>query len=399
MLRHVILVIGAGLIALPPAYAQSICNDAEVVFVGRAEAPVTDHVSGEREIEAARQNFLRTEEEISRLQASLDERTRLERAAEFAIRVIKAKDEWSMRRAKYPQPYDVTFIPLQIIRPFRGVSEPALMVFARQGLPPILPGEDYLIYGRRSKNFIPPFPEMSELYSLSDYVEAQSALPVAGARQQLEFLSATMSGATVMGTLRMHSFGGMAPPLAGVRVLVSSGAQVVEATTRQDGGFLASGLRAGELNVTPVLSADLTIVDQYPRKVVVPEGGCVSMELRAAVDGRVRGRVFAATTGSLDMVHLTLQIMRADRRMTGSHDPVFSTKARPDGTFEFSGVSAGTYLLSARVQNPDGGNSPVGATYYPGTSDVDAAAPIVVGKASQHDGFDFVIPFTTAGAP
>jgi hypothetical protein len=337
-------------------------------------------VSGEAAIEKAQQDLIRTETEIAQLEASLDERSRLERAVEFAIRRIKAKDELSRRRAMYPPPQDLTFIPFQVVRPFRGVSEPTLLLHARPHLPSIQPGEEYLISGVRSNQLIPPFPEMGDLASVASYVEAQEVVSAASSRQRLQFLESTVSGATVMGTLRMHSFGSGRPPaLAGVRVLVSSGAQVVAATTREDGGFVAYGLQEGEIEITPVLSPDLTIVSKYPQKVLVRKGGCATVGFSAALNGRVRGRIVTATGAALNTVQLTLGTMHADRRTSGSHDAVFRTSARPDGTFEFSGVSAGTYLLSA------------GKTFFPGTDDIDAATPIVVGKATQHDGFDFVV--------
>jgi hypothetical protein len=374
------------------AHGQSICDDSDLVFVGRAEAPVTFLVSGEAEIEKARRNLVRTEEEIAQLQASLDERTRLERSVEFAIRLIKAKDELEMRRAMYPPPQQVTFIPLHVVRPFRGVTESTLMVHARPDLPPMQPGEEYLVYGGRSKNMIPPFPEMGDLASLADYVEAQYVLPAASAQQRLQFLASTASGATVIGTLQMHSFGGgLPPPLGGVRILISSGTQVVETTTREDGGFAASGISPGSFDITAALSPDMTLVDRPTRKPTVREGGCTTVGLRAAVNGRVRGRILGAHDVPLDTVQLQLRVAHADRRTFGSHEPQFSTTARTDGTFEFVGVSAGTYLLNAWVKQADGGQSRTLATYYPGTDDVDAATPIVVGRATQHDGFDFVV--------
>ena len=66
MIRQAILVIAAGLTFHAPARAQPpICNDYDLVFVGRAEAPVTYRVCGEAEIEKARQNLIRTEKEIA----------------------------------------------------------------------------------------------------------------------------------------------------------------------------------------------------------------------------------------------------------------------------------------------------------------------------------------------
>jgi hypothetical protein len=291
----------------------------------------------------------------------------------------------------YPPPYEVTFIPLAVVRPFRGVSEATLMVHVRPNLPPMQAGEEYLVYGGRSKNLIPPFPEMGDLATLADYVEAQSVMPAASAQEHLQFLASTVAGATVMGTLQMHSFGsGLRPPLGGVRILVSSGTQVVETMTREDGGFVASGISPGYLDITAALSSDLTLVERLTRKPFVREGGCTIVGLHAAVNGRVRGRIVSAQGVSLDTVQLELRVAHADRRMFGSHDPRFSTTARVDGTFEFSGVSAGTYLLHAWVKPSDSGKLRT-VTYYPGTDDVDAATPITVGKATLHDGFDFVV--------
>lgn len=85
----------------------------------------------------------------------------------------------------------------------------------------------------------------------------------------------------------------------------------------------------------------------------------------------MRGRIFTATGVSLNTGQLTLGTMHADRRIGGSHDAVYRT--------------------SARVQNINGDRSHVGTTFFAGTDDVEAATPIVVGKATQHDAFDFVV--------
>lgn len=108
------------------------------------------------------------------------------------------------------------------------------------------------------------------------------------------------------------------------------------------------------------------------------------------MNGRVRGRILGTHDVPLDTVQLHLNLAHANRRMSGSHDPRFSTTARADGTFEFVGVSAGTYLLSAWKQT-DRGRSRTVPTYYPGTDDIDVTTPVVVGRATQHDGFDFVV--------
>jgi hypothetical protein len=391
MFRPAIFVIAAFATVITPVHAQtSVCSDSELVFVGRAEAPVTFRVSGEAEIERARQNLVRVEEQIKKERESLDFWTQLERALEFAVRHLEAQRELGMRRAMYPKPYEVTLIPFAVVRPFRGVSEATLMLKVRPEAPPLQPGEEYLVYGARAKNLIPPFPEMGDLASLPYYVEPYSVIPVSSAQQHLQFLASTGAGATVIGTLRMHSFGdGLPPPLGGVRIIVSSGTQVVETVTREDGGFVATGIKPGYLDITAALSSDLTLVSRPTHKISVRDGGCTAVTLSAAVNGRVRGRIFSAQGVALDGVQIELRFARDDGLMSGSHDPHFNTIARADGTFEFSGVAPGRYLLSAWVRAPDGPQALT--TYYPGTGYRDAATPIVVGKGTLHEGFDFVV--------
>jgi len=388
MFRQIILVMSLAA-AFPPAVrAQSVCNDSWLVFVGRAEAPVTFHVSGEAEIEKARKQAVLAEEEFERLKTSSADWMRDPQVLELTIRMVKAKQEWNMRKAMYPPPHDITFIPLAVTRPIRGVKEATLMLLAR-GLPAMEPGEEYVVYGARSRQLIPPFPEMGDIASLADYVEGQVA-HVSTAQNEPRFLAAAASGATVTGTLTMHSFGGMSPPLGGIRIRLSSGGQVVETTTREDGSFLASGIAPGNLDITAALSPDLTIVEGLTNKLHVCDGGYTTVHLRAAVNGRVRGRIISSTGGSLDNVRLQLRVARDNRRAVSSpHDAQFGTTARTDGTFEFSGVSAGTYLLSASVPKSDGKSRIV--TYFRGTDDVDAATPIDVGKATLHEGFDFIV--------
>ena len=388
MFRRTILVMSLA-VAFPPACrAQSVCNDSELVFVGRAEAPVTFHVSGEAEIEKARKQAVLAEEEFERLKTSSADWMRDPRVMELTIRMVKAKEEWNKRKAMYPPPQDITFIPLAVTRPIRGVKEATLMFHARPHLPAMKPGEEYVVYGTRSRQLIPPFPEMGDIASLADYIEGQVE-HLSTAQKQPQFLAATAPGATVTGTLTMHSFGDgvRPPPLRGIRIRLSSRGQVVETVTREDGSFFASGVAPGYLEITAALSPDLTIVEGLTRKLYVCDGGHTTVDLRAAVNGRVRGRIISSTGGALDNVNLNLRVARDGAVYL--FDREFSTKARADGSFEFSGVSAGTYLLSAWVPNSDGRSHSV--TYFPGTDDLDAATPIDVGKATLHEGFDFIV--------
>jgi hypothetical protein len=155
----------------------------------------------------------------------LDLKTRLEREREFEIALIQAKAELGRRRAMYPPPIDLTLIPVSVERAFRGVTEASLMLRLADPAMKLEPGELYLISGYRSKNLIPPFPEIAaDLGSLDEYVDPARVTPVALAQQELQFLASTVSGATIIGTLRMHSYSDVAgDPLTGTQIAVSSG--------------------------------------------------------------------------------------------------------------------------------------------------------------------------------
>jgi hypothetical protein len=151
---------------------SSMCSEygeAELVFVGRAEAPVTFRISGEAEIEKARQNLARIEAEVARLKASLDPKTRLEREVEFVKALVEAEDELDTRRVMYPLPMDLTLVPVQVEQTFRGITEPMMMVHAREPSLSFEPGVRYLIIGYRS--MVPALPGIPNPVGIDEYVD------------------------------------------------------------------------------------------------------------------------------------------------------------------------------------------------------------------------------------
>lgn len=386
------------------AYSQpSACNDAEVVFVGRAETPVTFHVSGEESIEHARQNLIRVEEEVASERAALDLRARLERDIEFELRLIKARDELDLRRTMYPPPHELTFTPVQVERTFRGVTEGTLMLFWRDPSIRVTTGELYLVSGNHSRDLIPPYPEMSDI-PFAEYVEITGAVPAASAQQALLFLASTTFGSTILGTVRRHSYGN-APGslLGGIRIVVVTQTQTIETATSDDGSFAVSGLHPGRVEIRPLLPQELTIINKS-WLVQDVRGGCSTVELTADLNGRVRGNVRSASGAPVKGVTLRLSGVDPDdfarlqsRRdndnleITSSHAPRLRATASEDGTYEFSGVPPGSYVLSAGVEQDVNGKSQYFATFFPGTPRFVGASLVVVGSATEHDGFDFVL--------
>jgi hypothetical protein len=271
---------------------ETVCErygEAELV-VGRAREPVTLRISGEAEIEKARQNLIRVEAEVAHLRATLDLQTRWEREKEFALKVIEAQTELDLIKALFPPPQDFAVIPVDVEQTFRGVITPTFLLHRRDPSLDLRPGELYLISGRVDRHYIPGLPGRPDFLDL-EYVEAARVIHVASAQRELRFLGLTTSGASIDGSLKMHSYGAIGAPLGGIRIVV-----------------------------------------------------------------------FRNTTRPND-----------------------------DGTFEFFGVFPGSYFLFARLEKITDGKRRYFTTYFPGTPDLAHAQPIIVGKATGHDGFDFLV--------
>ena len=50
---------------------------------------------------------------------------------ELTIRMVVAKEQWNIRKALYPRPQDIAFIPFAVTRPIRGVKSDQVMLLAR----------------------------------------------------------------------------------------------------------------------------------------------------------------------------------------------------------------------------------------------------------------------------
>jgi hypothetical protein len=399
------VIVAASLTLFPiAAHAQSsACNNAEIVFVGRAEQPVTYHVSGEAAIERARQNLKRVEEEVARERGTLDLRTWWERNAEFELRLIDARHELDIRQGMYPPPHDLSFTPVQVEQAFRGVTDPTVMLFSRNPSVEIIPGEVYLISGTRSRQLIPPLPEMADI-PFSEYVEIRSAKPAAAAQRELQFLAATVGGVTIVGTLRRESYGAVREPFGGIRIVVASEGQHLETTTNGDGSFVVSGIPVGRFEVRPFLPAEFTIINPSELVQQVRGIGCTTVHLTADLNGRVRGRIISASGTSLQGATLQLTEINPERfaefrskpgnedlTLHTSHATRRRTTARADGSYEFFGTPPGFYTLSATVEVFVDGKKRTVTTFFPGTTRFTAAGLIEVGRASLHEGFDFVV--------
>jgi hypothetical protein len=140
-----------------------------------------------------------------------------------------------------------------------------------------------------------------------------------------------------------------------------------------------------------MLPDQLGVVGQSPVVANVIPGGCISMNIRAALNGRIRGRVSGRDGRPRQAVPIELFLSERNRARGGPYTAVTNER----GEFEFRTIPPGTYLLGHQIVPPHlsiAGEVRPPSTFYPGTPDRAAAIPIVVGNATQHEGLDFVVP-------
>jgi hypothetical protein len=181
-------------------------------------------------------------------------------------------------------------------------------------------------------------------------------------------------------------------------VVVSSSGHEAETVTKEDGSFAFFGIPPGRIEIKPNLPANLTVFNKSAATIDVRDGTCRQVYLSAAVNGRVRGRIISASNRAIKNATIRLSSIDPTQfrlnpsvHRSVSHTPRLNVAAAADGSFEFFGVPAGTYLLIATVPKMVDGKETTLTTYYPGTPDQSAAVPVTVGHATEHHGFDFVV--------
>ena len=382
----------------------------EIQFIGTAGEPETYHFSGAAWVEEARQNLLRAEASLNVLQTKSDPK-KVDPNSEFGaalmaatIAMIRADEEFDNRTIRILPPYSLTLIPMVVEQRLSGDPDAVTMVYVENTNIAIRSGERYVISGIRTNSMLPPLPEMGSAGNITEYVEVLRAdLPDAVARD-LEWLASLDSNtAIVTGGLTMQNFGdgvssSWATEFRGTRIVVSSGAREVETAIAENGRFELRGLPPGRLHIRADLPRDLTLTSASKTTIDLPKGGCAEVRLTVNLNGRVRGRITTAAP-QFKHVKLVLQGVSLDQLRTlspghaasSSHSPRVESALNENGTFELYGAPPGWYVLSASVQVMTDGKERHVATYYPGTPHMGYATPIEIGRATVHEGFDFVV--------
>jgi hypothetical protein len=164
---------------------------------------------------------------------------------------------------------------------------------------------------------------------------------------------------------------------------VSLDGQHYETSTGADGTFMITGVPPGVLRIEPALPEHLTLPPQSTGGIV--KGGCLAVHMRAAVNGRIRGRVVLDSgkpfRGIVDLVP-----HGHSRQLPQSL--AFTNEA---GEFAFSALPPGDYLLGINVSHQPRDGAPFAPTYFAGTTDLSQATVVTVGAGTERAGIDWIV--------
>ena len=366
-----------------PAAANDIaeaCREfgtAQVIFVGRVKsAPIMRRISGEQDIEKARLVMDAAERELKAFDALKMPPEIGSTRHDLAVRAVKAREEYERTRNMHPPPVDVSLTPMLVEEPLRGVTTADLFMMNR-GQPELDPARSYLIYADRPLGPLAP-----------DVIFSHQPKYVEAAEADLRFLRDALAndrGTVVHGSLKMEDPDDQQrrTPLSGVLLRISLDDHQMETLTDADGAFMLAGLPPGRLTIEPALPEHLTLPPQTTGG--ESRGGCLEVHMRAAFNGRIRGRVLLDSgkpfRGIVDLV----------RHGHARHLPNSTASTNDSGEFAFSAVPPGNYLLGINALRGPSSASPFRPTYFPGTTDRSLALPVVVGLGTEHAELEWVV--------
>ena len=169
------------------------------------------------------------------------------------------------------------------------------------------------------------------------------------------------------------------------------------ATTDQNGVYAFYDVHAGEYTFT----ADLPPTMQLTQRTLVgplplfkiPNGACYEYNVDALPTGHIQGSVIGPDGEPLRLA--SVELFRVGY-YDASHSGLWTFQGAK-GVFDFDHVGPGEYLIVYNRPNRLDPNSPFPRTFYPGTTDVNAAVSVEVSEGQQLKKVNFAVkdPFPT----
>jgi hypothetical protein len=387
MLRSAALALILGIAFGSFAFAQTsdvitsceALGTADVVFVGRTRPAMTMKVSGEEAVAKALKKRDRASEELIATVVSVEQFHSVPTAHQLELKrkFETADHEYNKLLIQLPPAEELVLQPVDVVKPIWGVAAPELLVWTTR-FEELPSDRTYLFYAKR------PFPFAPEIVLPEQ--EPLDPARLHGALTFLEQAVAAKKGASVYGSLVLEEnvpkLGTKTTRLAGVRVRLRVEDKNFEGVTRSNGTFRFTGVPTGLITIEPALPEGLTINNGNLTR-ENHGAGCVPVELRARLNGRIRGRVLDERGTPVSHLRVVLQDLQ---NANGYH---VDARTNEEGVFQMTSVQPGTYVLGVNVVDKPSCTVPFPPVFHPGTTVRAEATHIVVGRRTVHDGFEW----------
>ena len=367
-----LLLIAAPAGAALPEDGVQVCRElgSQLVYIAEAGQPFVYRLLHEK-IDQAREALVNAEAALIKSPEDPDLILAVEDAKYYL-------EDWTMKS------FEMTIIPVKIQRVFRGNPAAESFIAIRPGMK-VQPGRTYVFWGENRW----------AMFGVNIHDEGW-ALDVQNAPNAVRLLdaSATSGGGAIYGALELEhaNDGKRATPLANTRIRLTAAGYTEDVATDSDGIFIASNVPPGAVTITPMLPQQFAVANRALLTAKVVGGQCTSVNLRAALNGRMRGRVVGRD--GKPRPGLSLELIPSTRGSSAPLDERYKATTNERGEFEFTAIPPGSYLLGHQLIGPHivmPGQILPPKTFYPGTPDGTKAIKIVVGHATNHDGLYFVV--------
>ena len=182
-------------------------------------------------------------------------------------------------------------------------------------------------------------------------------------------------------------------PIRDVKVTLSSGPQRLATTTSSLGKYAFAGIPPGAYR----LSAGIEGYRPVETAVVVAAKGCVHRDIHLQEDRVIEGTV--RNQAGEPVGEVVVDLIPTDPRVTPPHPAFLMGISDETGKYSIEGIPPGEYFVILAKGKIPSKDHPYRRTYFPDTTDIRQATPVLVGAGTFHRQIDLRLPVPLKTVP
>ncbi|HXH68884.1 MAG TPA: hypothetical protein VNI60_00915 [Pyrinomonadaceae bacterium] len=247
-------------------------------------------------------------------------------------------------------------------------------------------GQSYLIYAYRNK----------ETGKLGTGICTRTQL-LSKATEDLEYfrgLKDAKAGGTVYGKVTKYLIRKSDdeykpnPPLQNIRLTFLGNGNSYEALTDEKGEYRLSNLAAGEYKMRVKVPEGMWGFEKE-QTIKIPDKGCAVTYTALATKTFLSGKI--QTDEAAPAAKIAVNLIPVEQIGERYQKDTYFAYTDEQGRYLFKEIPAGTYYLGIRLDRSGDPDLSYPRTFYPGTTDLQNAAPITITEGQVIENFDFAL--------